>query len=192
METTLTEEKTIHERARKSLLWVAMISMVMVFGGLTSAYVVCTDRKDWVFFELPRLFYISTAFILMSSVTMNWAISSVKKNNLKNVKQATLLTLLLGAAFIISQFQAWKVLYNENIVFAGNQSSIAGSFLYVLTGLHMAHLIGGILAVLVVWVKSLREMYTSENYIGLTLCAIFWHFLDLLWIYLFLFLLFVR
>lgn len=186
------EEKTIHERARKSLLWVAMISMVMVFAGLTSAYVVCTDRKDWVFFELPRLFYISTALIIMSSVTMNWAISSVKKNNFSAVKKATLLTLIIGGLFIICQFEAWEVLYNENIVFAGNQSNVAGSFLYVLTGLHLAHLIGGIFAVLVVWIKSLREKYTAENHIGLTLCAIFWHFLDVLWIYLFLFLLFVR
>ena len=186
------EERIIQERARKSLLWVAMVSMVMVFGGLTSAYEVRMEKGDWLDFELPRLFYISTAIIILSSVTMNWALSAVKKNDLKNLKRATYFTLLLGISFIICQVNAWETLYSQNVVFAGNQSNAAGSFLYILTGLHLVHLVGGILALMVVWVKSLKEKYNSENYIGIKLCAIFWHFLDALWIFLFLFLIFVR
>ena len=193
METTAAnEERVIRERARKSLLWVAMVSMVMVFGGLTSAYEVRMEKGDWLNFELPRLFYVSTALIILSSVTMNWALSAVKKNDFKNVKRATYFTLLLGISFIICQVNAWQMLYSQNIVFAGNQSNAAGSFLYILTGLHLLHLVGGILALGVVWMKSLKEKYNAENYIGIKLCAIFWHFLDALWIFLFLFLIFIR
>jgi cytochrome c oxidase subunit 3 len=86
----------------------------------------------------------------------------------------------------------WSVLYHQKIVFAGKYSNAAGSFLYVLTGMHMAHLVAGIMAVFVVWIKSTQRKYNSEDLLGIRLCAIFWHFLDVLWIYLFLFLLFVR
>ena len=192
METLITEDKALFERTKKTLLWVAMVSMVMVFAGLTSAYVVRMEKGDWLDFELPRLFYISTAIILLSSVTMNQVLSNAKKNDYKGVKWAAGITLLLGMGFIVSQIEAWETLYSQKIVFAGNQSNAAGSFLYILTGLHLLHLAGGFLALLWVWVKSLREKYNSENLLGIKLCAIFWHFLGALWIYLFLFLLFVR
>ncbi|MGQ0829242.1 MAG: cytochrome c oxidase subunit 3 [Bacteroidota bacterium] len=187
------EEKRItREKVAKPLLWVAMITMVMLFASLTSAYVVRQMKGDWLQFELPQLFYISTAFIILSSVTMNWVLSAAKKNDFKNIQLASLITLILGVAFVICQFKAWSVLVDQKIFFAGKYSNASGSFLYALTGLHMAHLIGGILALMVVWVKSLMKRYNSENLLGIRLCAIFWHFLDGLWIYLFLFLLFVR
>jgi len=193
METSqLSEERITREKVGKPLLWVAMVSMLMVFAGLTSAYVVRMEKGDWLYFDLPQLFYVSTAVIIMSSVTMNWTLSSAKKNDLKGVKRASYITLLLGITFIICQYKAWETLYSQKIVFAGNQSNAAGSFLYILTGLHLLHLIGGLIALSVVWAKSLKEKYNSENYFGISLCAIFWHFLDALWIYLFLFLLFVR
>ncbi len=187
------EEKRItREKVAKPLLWIGMVSMVMLFAALTSAYVVRMEKGDWLQFDLPQLFYVSTAVIIMSSVTMNWTLSSAKKNDFKNVKLAALITLLLGISFVICQFKAWGVLVDQKVFFAGKYSNAAGSFLYALTGLHMAHLIGGILALLVVWIKALGQRYNSENLLGIKLCAIFWHFLDALWIYLFLFLLFVR
>ena len=187
------EEKRItREKVSRPLLWVGMITMVMLFASLTSAYVVRQQKGDWLQFELPQLFYISTAIIILSSITMNWVLSAAKKNDLKNIKLAAFLTFILGLSFIVCQFKAWGVLYDQKIVFAGKYSNAAGSFLYALTGLHMAHLVGGIIAVLVVWIKSLMNRYNSENLLGIRLCAIFWHFLDALWIYLFLFLLFVR
>jgi cytochrome c oxidase subunit III len=194
METTsvLSEERIIREKVGKPLIWVSMVSMVMVFAGLTSAYVVRMEKGEWLEFSLPKWLYISTAIILLSSVTMNWVLASAKKNDFKNVKIAASITLLLGFAFIFSQFKAWGVLVDQKVVFAGSYSNAAGSFLYILTGLHLVHLVGGILSLSVVWVKSLGERYNSENLYGIRLCAIFWHFLDALWIYLFLFLLFVR
>ncbi len=189
---TLEEKKEIREKSAKPLLWLGMVSMAMIFAGLTSAYVVRQGKGDWLKFELPQLFYISTAIIIISSVTMNWVLSSAKNNNYKNVKLASLITLILGFAFVICQFKAWGTLVDQKVFFAGKYSNAAGSYLYILTGLHLLHLIGGILALLLVWVKSLKNKYTSENLLGIKLCAIFWHFLDVLWIYLFLFLLFFR
>lgn len=192
METVITNEQEVHERARKSLLWVAIVSMVMFFGAFASGYIVRMESGNWLHFELPKMFYISTAIILLSSATINWALSAAKGNNLSAVKKASGLTLLLGISFMASQFLAWTELYEGNIVFAGNQSNASGSFLYALTGLHLLHLVFGFFAVFVVWVKALREKYNAENYLGIKLCAIFWHFLDGLWIFLFTFLLFVR
>ena len=189
---TLEEKKEIREKSAKPLLWLGMVSMAMIFAGLTSAYVVRQGKGDWLKFELPQLFYISTAIIIISSVTMNWVLSSAKNNNYKNVKLASLITLILGFAFVICQFKAWGTLVDQKVFFAGKYSNAAGSYLYILTGLHLLHLIGGILALLLVWVKSLKNKYTSENLLGIKLCAIFWHFLDVLWIYLFLVLLFFR
>lgn len=193
METTVLSEKRItREKVGKPLMWVSMVSMVMIFGGLTSAYLVRMQAGNWWHFDLPQLFYVSTAIILVSSVFMNWVLAAAKKDNFRNMKIAALITLLLGVAFIVVQFKAYGILVENNIVFAGDASNAAGSFLYILTGLHILHLVAGILALLFVFVKILRGKYNSGNLFGIRVCAIFWHFLGALWIYLFLFLLFVR
>jgi cytochrome c oxidase subunit III len=186
------EKRQLREKVAKPMLWVAMGSMVMIFGSLTSAYVVRMGKGDWLQFELPQLFYVSTAAIIISSVTMNWVVSAAKKNDYKSMKIASLLTLVLGLAFVLFQFQAWGALVDQKVFFAGKYSNASGSFLYALTGLHLLHLAGGILALIVVWIKTLGQKYNAENMLGIKLCAIFWHFLDALWIYLFLFLLFQR
>ena len=194
MEATISanEKREIREKVAKPMLYLAMGSMVMLFAAFTSAYVVRMEEGDWLKFDMPRIFYISTAMIILSSVTMNWALSSIKKNDKNSLKKAALVTLALGLAFVVCQVMGWNVLYTQRIVFAGKFSNASGSFFYVLTAMHLAHLFGGILALFVVWIKSIQEKYSSENLLGVRLCAIFWHFLDILWIYLFLFLLFVR
>jgi len=195
--TTLTlpeaeEKRLTRGKVAIPMLVIGMISMVMFFAAFTSAYIVRQEKGDWLQFDMPQIFYVSTAVIILSSVTMNWALSSVKKNNLKSLKTAVLLTLLLGIAFVICQFMGWGILYSQKIVFAGKYSNAAGSFFYVLTLMHLLHLAGGILALSVVWIKSIQQKYSPENLLGVRLCAIFWHFLDLLWIFLFLFLLLKR
>ncbi|MCW3085789.1 MAG: heme/copper-type cytochrome/quinol oxidase, subunit 3 [Bacteroidetes bacterium] len=193
METISVEEKRVtREKVAKPMLYLAMGSMFMIFAAFTSAYIVRQQKGDWLKFDVPQIFYISTAVILLSSVTMNWAVTSAKKNDLVNLKRASLITLLLGCGFVICQFFGWSVLFHERIVFAGKISNASGSFFYVITGIHLAHLLGGIIALFVVWIKSTQQKYNSENLLGVSLCAIFWHFLDLLWIGLFLFLLFER
>jgi len=187
------EEKERHDKARKFLLWLGIGSIIMAFAGLTSGYVVSrSSAKEWLVFELPSLFYFSTAIIMLSSVTMNWALASVKTANTKNSRIALLLTLALGACFAITQFAAWNELNSQNIFFTGKGHSNSGSYLFVLSGLHLAHLAGGIIALVVVYIKNINNKYTPANYMGVKLCAIYWHFLDVLWVYLFLFLYFIR
>lgn len=190
-ETLKQEEKNTYTPipSQKIFLWIAMCSMTMLFAGLTSAYIVRQAEGNWVHFELPRLFYLSTAFIVASSISMQWALASIKKNQASNLLTGLILTLGLGLAFAFTQFLGWSQLVDEKIFFVGNPS---GSFLYVITGLHLAHLFGGIIYMLVVITKAIRNKYSAENNLQIQLCSIYWHFLDVLWIYLFLFLLFIR
>lgn len=190
-ETLKQEEKNTYTPipSQKIFLWIAMCSMTMLFAGLTSAYIVRQAEGNWVHFELPRLFYLSTAFIVASSISMQWALASIKKNQASNLLTGLILTLGLGFAFAFTQFLGWSQLVDEKIFFVGNPS---GSFLYVITGLHLAHLFGGIIYMLVVITKAIRNKYSAENNLQIQLCSIYWHFLDVLWIYLFLFLLFIR
>ncbi len=214
---SITEEEKLelNRKAKRALLWFGIISIVMLFAGLTSAYMVRQGEGKWVQFALPQLFIVSTVIILVSSVTMQWAVISIKKNDVSNLKIAVLLTFLLGIGFVIFQYLAWSDLVSQGIYFvgtvkditsnftyipAGNETvaqaadigNVAASFLYVITGLHVAHLVGGILALSVVLVKSLRGKYSASNYNGVVVCSIYWHFLDALWIYLFFFLMYIR
>lgn len=188
MEINQLSEQAIMASAKKQLLYWGMASMVIFFGAFCSYYLVMHGNANWLVFNLPAMFYVSTAIIILSSVTMFWAQQAVKKNNLAAVKQAMIITLLLGVGFCLSQIQAWKELYSHGIVFSGKHSSIAGGILYVITSMHFLHIVAGILALLVTWINALRSKYTPQNHLGLSLCGIFWHFLDILWVILFLFL----
>lgn len=182
------EEQRIHEKTRKSLLYWAIGSMVIFFSGFCSAYIVMMGNGNWLVFELPDLFYISTAVIIASSVSMYVAQRAVKTNNYKQVTAGLAITLLLGLVFCFLQFKSWSSLISNNIFFAGKGSNVAGSFMYVITFFHFLHIIFGLIALLVSFIKSTKNRYNTANYLGLTLTGIFWHFLDILWVVLFLFL----
>jgi cytochrome c oxidase subunit 3 len=175
--------------SQKILLWVAIGSMIMLFAGLTSAYIVRQAEGNWVHFELPTPFYISTIFIVVSSLSMYWATASARKNQIENLLPALLVTLGLGLLFSFSQFLGWSKLVEEKIFFTGNPS---GSFLYVITAVHLTHLIGGLIYLSIIIVNTIKNKYNSKNYLPVQLCATYWHFLDILWIYLFIFLLAIR
>ncbi|MBK7681262.1 MAG: cytochrome c oxidase subunit 3 [Bacteroidia bacterium] len=171
----------------KVLLAIGIGSIVMLFAGLTSGYIVRQAEGNWKFFEVPSVFYISTIIILISSFTMQMAIRAVKKDDLAQVKTFLLITLGLGLAFVFSQFLGWNELVKNDVYFA-DKLTPSGSFFYVITGLHLAHLAFGLLGLIITGSKSIRERYNSQNYLGISLCAIYWHFLGGLWIYLFVFL----
>ena len=173
----------------KMITLIVIGTIIMLFAGMTSAYIVREAEGNWIKFDLPKMFWVSSGLILLSSMTMNWAVRAINKDNSKAATQALLLTTLLALGFVITQYLAWSSLYSQGIIFAGNPSE---SFLYVLTGLHVAHLLAGIIALLVTLSRSSSKKYSSSNMVGLQNCAIFWHFLDGLWIYLFIFLMFVR
>ena len=171
----------------KILLWIAMVSMIMMFAGLTSGYIVRQAESNWQVFELPPIFYVSTALILLSSISMQWAFSAIKKDNFQQLTIGLVITLGLGLAFAFTQFMSWSNLVENGIFFTGNPS---GSFLYVLTGLHLLHLAGGMIFLMFVTTRSIQGKYSSTDYLPVDLCTTFWHFLDGLWVYLFIFLLF--
>jgi cytochrome c oxidase subunit 3 len=192
MEVNYSTEKLANEKAKKGLLYWSMASMTIFFGGFCSYYLVMHGNGNWLTFNLPGLFFLSTALIIASSFTLYWAQQSIKKNNYSATRTGMLLTFFLGLGFCISQILAWKSLYAEGIVFSGRQSNISGSILYVITFMHFLHLVAGMIAVSVSLAKTTAKRYSSENYLGLSLTAIFWHFLDALWVILFLFLYLIR
>lgn len=181
------EKQSIKNKAAKPMLWLAIVSMCMIFGGLTSAYMVRSGDPGWISFELPWMFYVSTAIIIVSSFTMLFAYQSASKDNFSGVKIGMSLTLVLGIAFIVCQFMAYDALVKQGVFIGGPTSNPSGSFLYVISGAHLAHLGGGIIMLIYVCIKSFKQLYHSKKLLGLQLCSIYWHFLDLLWVYLFLF-----
>ncbi|MGI8891990.1 MAG: cytochrome c oxidase subunit 3 [Bacteroidia bacterium] len=191
MELTLNNirETKQQDTALKIVLWIGIASIIMLFGGLTSAYIVRQAEGNWVLFELPVTFYISTALIILSSVTMIWAFSALKRNKRNTSLLALAITFFLGLGFMAFQFMSWDALVKQEIFFIGNPS---GSFLYVISGLHLAHVIGGFIFLLVAMIKTYRGKYSANNLTGLSLCSTYWHFLDALWVYLFIFLLIIR
>ena len=170
------------------LLWVGIASIVMIFASLTSAVIVSKGTKGWVDFQLPASFLYSTIAIVLSSITYWWAFRSAKAEKFDAVKTGVLVTLILGLTFAGLQFYSWSQLVDQGIFFAGPSSAVSGSYLYVLSGLHLAHLTGGIISLMVVYSKATRKMYTSNNLLGLQASATYWHFLDGLWVYLYIFL----
>jgi cytochrome c oxidase subunit 3 len=193
MKQTLEQEyKQAKRKSAKPMLWVSMISMTMMFAGLTSAYVVSRKRSDWVSFDLPNAFYISTVLIILSSITFILAKAFIKKDNRKLTTVTLLSTLILGLGFIYYQFQGFNQLFDAGLVFAGAESTVKSSFIYGITLAHLAHIAAGIIVLLVVLVNHFNKKYTSKDSLGLELGAIFWHFVDILWIYLFLFFYFIR
>jgi cytochrome c oxidase subunit 3 len=169
----------------KILLWVAIASIVMLFAGLTSGYVVRQAEGNWLVFEIPTMFYVSTVAIILSSITMQMSIAAIRKDKKVMAKNLIVITLGLGVAFVICQLMGWNALVANNIHFVGTPSE---SFFYALTGLHLAHLAFGLIGLMVTAVKSILQKYSSKNYLGISLCAIYWHFLGGLWLYLFVFL----
>ena len=159
-----------------------------MFGAFTSAYIVRREEGNWLEFDLPSMFVINTVIILLSSVTMQSAYFAAKKNNLNMVKILTLLTMVLGIAFLYGQVNAWGELVQNNVYFGGADSNPAGSFLYVLTGVHGFHLITGLIFLFIVLIASLKYKVHSKNMLRIQLCTTYWHFLGGLWLYLYFFL----
>jgi cytochrome c oxidase subunit 3 len=180
-------------RAKKMMLWFGMISMSMTFAGLTSAYVVSSSRSDWIQqIELPFAFTLSTFLIILSSCTFYGGLKMMQKDKIRESLSLLLVTLVLAFAFVYFQFQGFSGLIDKGYYFTGPESTITTSYLYVLVLLHLAHLTAGIIIVSNVFIRALKGSYIKGNTIGFELALTFWHFLDILWVYLFLFVSFYR
>lgn len=189
----LPEEK---KKVRKPLLYIGIASIVMTFAGLTSGYVVSRSAlladNRWLQFELPMEFTWASVAIVLSSITMIWAGSAVKKRMYAQMRTALGFTLALGFTFVLLQFLGWQDLISRGLYFTGEGSNTAIAWVYVLTFIHWLHVVSGIIVLLVTIFQATKGAYTSEEHQGLSLSSIYWHFLDALWIYLFLFLVFIR
>ena len=180
-------------RAKKMMLWFGIISMVMMFAGLTSAYVVSKNRPDWISgFDLPPSLYWSTLVIIISSFTFILAKRSVEKENRTNATLFLLATLVLGIVFVVLQFQSFAEIIAAGYYFTGSESNVTTSFVYVVVLVHLAHLLAGLIVLLVVIYNHFKQRYRLGEMLGIELGATYWHFVDILWVYLFLFLYFFR
>lgn len=182
-----------NRRAKKMMLWFGIVSLIMGFAGWTSAYIVSSKREDWISdLELPQAFFASTAIIILSSITYMMAKKVVQKDNQKMGTICLLATLVLGVAFIILQFKGFSQMLEHGYYFTGPTSSIKMSYVFLIAAVHIVHVVAGLISLLVVLVQQLRGKYSPENMLGLELGATFWHFLDFLWVYLILFMYFVK
>jgi cytochrome c oxidase subunit 3 len=186
-------EKEKRDRSKKMMLWFGIISMVMTFAGLTSAYVVSSKRPDWVSdFELPETFGISTIIIVLSSITLFAAKKFLKADNKKMTSLFLFFTFLLGATFVGLQLRGFDTLVNEGYYFTGPTSTINSSYIYVLVMAHLVHLAAGIIVLTVIIFNHFRNRYSSKKMLGFSIGSTFWHFVDILWLFLFLFLSFYK
>jgi cytochrome c oxidase subunit 3 len=190
---TINEHEERTARSYKLILLFAMVSMFMMFAGITSAFVVSKSRADWLKdFQLPTAFYLSTAVILSCSVTFHLAKKAIQKDNRNATTSFLLATLALGILFVILQFVGFRQIVDNGYFFTGSASTITTTFLYIVTIVHLAHLLGGLISLLIIIYNHFKQKYNSTQTLGIELGAMYWHFLDFLWVYLFLFLYFFK
>lgn len=188
MENTLELElKEGKRKTAKPMMWISMVSMTMMFAGLTSAYVISSNREDWVSFEIPQAFMASTVLILLSSLTLFLSKTALRKDNRKWTTIFIVFTLIFGLGFVWQQYQGFEELKAMGLFFTGPQSEVSSSMLLVIVFAHVLHVFIGVICLLVMIYNHLRGKYVGNDMLGFELGAIFWHFLDLLWVGLFCF-----
>lgn len=180
-----------HTRGRihpkKFALWMGMISIVMMFTALTSAYIVRRAAGNWLDFKLPTLFFVNTGIILASSFVLHFSYKTWLQGKQQLYKTLLAIGFALGLLFIVLQYEAWMQLYDLNITLERNVSS---SFLYLITGVHALHVVGGVAALVVLLIFALRRKMvevTAKRKLRWELLLTYWHFVDFLWIYLLVF-----
>ena len=169
----------------KFTLWVAIGSIIMMFAGLTSAYIVKSGQAGWHEVKTPTLFIYSTAVLLLSSVTIQASLRSFKHRSMATFRSLLFLTLLLGIAFVILQYNGFQWLWERGVHFEG--SSGAGQFLYIIFGLHALHVAGGMIALVIMFLRQYIGRSRNYNATPVEMMCTYWHFVDVLWIYLFVF-----
>jgi cytochrome c oxidase subunit 3 len=184
---TMTTRNKIHPH--KFTLWVGIGSILMMFAGLTSAYIVKRNQANWTTFELPVAFWYSTAAIIVSSLTMLMALKAFKERSMMRYRALTVATLVLGLVFILLQVIGFKQLKDVGLAL---DSNVSISFLYVIVGIHAAHVLGGVIALIVMTLKAFSSKVRNYSPVPVELISTYWHFVDILWIYLLIFLLMIR
>lgn len=182
----LNKRNKIHPQ--KFALWAAMASITMMFGAFTSAYIVKQAAGNWLEFSMPSEFYFSTLILLLSSFTLHRSFTKFKRADEKQYKAWLVLTFVLGISFVVLQYYGWLELYKMGVDLKGN---VSGSFFYLLSGIHALHILGGLAALSVAMLHAFTLPFrvTGQRIHRFDLVINYWHFMDILWIYLFFFLL---
>lgn len=167
----------------KFTMWMAIASIIMIFAGLTSAYIVKSNQANWKPVVVPQIFWLSTLAILVSSFTLELAIRSFKQGVMHWYRMMMAITLLLGAGFLLLQWMGFMELWSQQVTFKG---SGAGQFLYVIFGVHGLHVLGGVVVLAILLLKALFIKQRSDV-VSLQVTGMYWHFVDALWIYLLVF-----
>ena len=177
---------------KKFSLWLLLLGILMLFSGLTSAYIVRKGDGNWFDFTIPTVFMYSTIVILISSVTMLYAYRSAKNDEISGVKIGLGLTILLGITFIVTQYWGWVVMAGDGLHFVNPKEGdrVSASFLIAIAAIHLAHILAGIIYLIVMLVKTFKLQVHKKNTLQLSMCNTYWHFIGLLWVYLYLFLYF--
>jgi cytochrome c oxidase subunit III len=173
----------------KFTLWVGIGSILMMFAGLTSAYIVKRNQANWVTFNLPMAFWYSTAVIVLSSVTLYMASKAFKERAMGRYRNLMAGTLILGVLFIVLQVMGFRELWKIGVTLTAN---VSYSFLYLIVGLHGAHVVGGIIALVIMSLKAFSTKTRNYSIVPVDLISTYWHFVDILWIYLLVFLLMIK
>ncbi len=181
------QKKRIHPH--KFTLWVGVASIVMMFAGLTSAYIVKRNQANWVTFDLPAMFWYSTAIIIFSSLTLYLSQNAFKQREMARYRTLVVATLFLGILFVVMQIIGFNQLWVRGMTLTKN---VSFSFLYVIVSLHALHVIGGIVALIVLFAKAFSSKIRNYDIVPLEVIGTYWHFVDALWIYLLVFLLLIR
>ncbi len=186
-------EKVMSERNQKMhphkfTLWIAIGSITMMFAGFTSAYIVKSNQAGWQPVQMPKIFFLSTALIIASSITIYLAQKAMSNRQSSKYRTLITATAVLGLAFVVTQFLGFSELWAQKITF---KESVAGSFFYIIAGVHGLHVLGGIIALFVLIIRTYSSKTKFYSTAPVETAGLYWHFVDLLWIYLFVFFLLV-
>ncbi|WP_240671027.1 cytochrome c oxidase subunit 3 [Lacibacter luteus] len=184
----MSSERTQKMHPHRFTLWVAIGSISMMFAGFTSAYIVKSNQAGWEAVQVPKIFYLSTLLIILSSVTVFLAQKAMKAREMAKYRLLISGTVVLGLAFVATQFIGFSELWATKITF---RDSVAGSFFYIITGVHALHVIGGIIALAVLFFRAYNSKTKYYSTAPVETAGLYWHFVDILWIYLFVFFLLV-
>ncbi len=182
------QEEKLNLNAKKFAMWIFIFTSFMLFAALTSGFIVYSGgRGRGIHIILPHAFIYSTTCILISSITLFIATRATKALQFAKQRLYLWLTIGLGLLFLAIQLYAWEQLINMGVYFVNNNAS--QSFIYVFTGIHLVHIIAGILVVANALAGSYSNIPQVRNTFKMEMASIFWHFLDIVWIYLYVFLL---
>ena len=190
--TTQLQERKATVNPKKFSLWLLLLGILMLFSGLTSAYIVRKGDGNWFDFELPPIFMYSTIIVLLSSLTMIWAYRAAKRDDITGIKIGLAATIILGTAFVISQYMGLLTLSDQGLHFVNPKygDRVSASFLIAIAAIHLVHILAGIVYLIVMFINTFRFKIHKKNTLQISMCNTYWHFVGFLWVYLYMFLYF--